>query len=119
VKGVLLDREPQRWHCPNCGLDDTTPPTPPGTVASQFHPCPALKGLSAPMLPAGMDAKVEVKEWGDYENGELVQRDQDGRPVSAVITTRADGSNDTAVYAPSARLDMEDQCLIQATRWRG
>lgn len=107
-RGVLLQRPPQQWRCPNCSLKDITPAPPPGTVASRFHTCAGLKGLTAPMLPVEMDAKVTVREWGDYEHGELVQRDGEGRPVSAVVTTRADGSNDTAVLAPSARFNWRE-----------
>jgi hypothetical protein len=95
----------QDWRCPNCNArDHTTEPRP----HTRFHACPGLGGLTAPMLPAGMDAKVEAVPWGDMLHGELAQRDDQGRPVSAVVTTRADGSNDTAVLAPSARFSLED-----------
>jgi hypothetical protein len=111
-----LLRPEQHWVCPNCDQTAVTH-IPPGTPASQFHIC--QRGLSLPMIPEGMDAKVQVLEREDWVNGELVQTDDDGRPVMSAVTTRADGSNDTAVYAPSARLDMEDRCLIRAARLRG
>jgi hypothetical protein len=97
---------PERyWRCPNCPAVAVTRQARPHT---EFHPCPGLGGLNAPMVPAGMDCKVTVVAWGDMLHGELAQRDADGRPVSAVVTTRADGSNDTAVLAPSARWSLED-----------
>jgi hypothetical protein len=77
-------------------------------VAAEYHPCPGLKGLNAPMVAAGTDAKVEAVEWGDMLHGELAHRDGDGRPVSAIITTRADGSNDTIALAPSARFNWRE-----------
>jgi hypothetical protein len=67
-----------------------------------MHPCPKLRGLSTPMVPAGTKAKVELKEREDYVNGEAVQLDPElGRPVMSVVTTRDDGQ-DVTVYAPSA-----------------
>jgi hypothetical protein len=106
-RGVLLQQPPQQWRCPNCQREETTPPAPPGTVQSRFHVCPRLGGLTAPMLPAGVDAKVEAQPWGDMLNGELVQRDDDGRPMSSIVTTRADGSNDVVALAPSARIALD------------
>ena len=93
----LLGRE-QRWECPNCPATDVTREAEPHT---RFHACAGLKGLTAPMVPAGTRAKVEAIERGDYLNGDHVTRDGDGRPVMAVETTRDDG-NDVAVFAPCA-----------------
>lgn len=94
----------ERWHCPNCPATDTTK----GLAANavRFHPCPGLCGLTAPLLRAAVDAKVEPVERGDYVGGELVQTDDDGRPWMAVRTTRADGSNDLAVLAPTAQASL-------------
>lgn len=102
----LLDPPTQRWVCPNCSFTDVThlPDDPP---ASRFHPCQGLKGLTAPMVQEGVDAKVEAVERGDYANGERVQIDGDGRPVMAVETTRDDGT-DRAVFAPLAVAGRED-----------
>ena len=69
---------------------------------SRFHICPALRGLTAPMVPQGTNAKVELREREDYVNGENVQLDPEkGRPVMSVVTTRDDGQ-DVAVFAPTA-----------------
>jgi hypothetical protein len=103
VNAVALRAE-HRWTCPNCDavrvtreLDAHTP----------FHPCAALAGFSAPMVPAGTRCKVTALERDDYIGGELVQRDGNGRPIMAIVTTRDDGE-DRAVYAPTAttRIDV-------------
>lgn len=95
---VLL-RPEQRWACPNCSLMQVTHEVRPHT---RFHACPGLKGVTAPMVPAGVRCKVEAVEREDYVGSELVQRDGEGRPIMAVVTTRDDGQ-DCAVLAPMAR----------------
>ena len=88
-----------RWECPNCTATDITyEPRP----HSRFHACRGLRGLTAPMVPAGSDCKVEAVERDDYVGQELVTADGEGRPVMSIVTTRADGSNDCAVLAPCA-----------------
>lgn len=87
-----------RWECPNCDLEDVTHDAQPH---SRFHNCRGLKGLSAPMVPAGTRCKVEPVERGDYTNGDVVQRDGEGRVVMSVVTTRDEGQ-DCAVMAPCA-----------------
>lgn len=95
-----VDLTPERhWVCPNC---PTTAVTRLAQPHSQFHTCPGLRGLTAPLVPEGMDCKVEAVERGDYVGKELVTADGEGRPVMSVVTTRADGSNDCAVMAPCA-----------------
>lgn len=94
---VLLAAE-RRWECPNCSVTDVTHEAQPHT---RFHACRGLRGLTAPMVPAGTRCKVEAVEREDYVGHELVQTDADGRPVMAVVTTRDDGT-DVAVYAPCA-----------------
>ena len=88
-----------RWSCPNCTATDVTHEPRPHT---RFHACRGLRGLTAPMVPAGTDCKVEAVERGDYVGRELVTADGEGRPVMSIVTTRADGSNDCAVLAPCA-----------------
>lgn len=97
----LLSRE-HRWECPNCDLEQVTHEAQPHT---RFHPCRGLKGLTAPMVPAGTRCKVEAVEREDFVRGEIVQTDGDGRPVMAVETTRDDG-NDIAVLAPCATANL-------------
>lgn len=88
----------RHWHCPNCGLTDITNEARPH---SRFHTCPKLRGLTAPMLPAGTSAKVEARDREDYVGTEKVQTDENGRPVMSIVTTRDQGM-DVAVLAPSA-----------------
>lgn len=86
----------RHWSCPNCDLTDVTRRA---DEHSRFHACPGLKGLTAPMVPAGTRAKVEARVREDYLNGDIVDRDDDGRPIMSVITTRDEGE-DCTVYAP-------------------
>lgn len=89
----------RRWVCPNCKTTSVTREARPHT---QYHTCPGLRGLSAPMIPAGTRAEVVAIDREDYVGTEKVQTDANGRPVMAIVTRRADGSNDTAVLAPTA-----------------
>lgn len=87
------------WYCPNCGCEDVTFEVRPHT---RFHTCHALRGLTAPLLPKGTKAKVELREREDYVGNEMVQLDPElGRPVMSVVTTRDDGQ-DAIVFAPTA-----------------
>lgn len=101
MKIPLLAPE-RRWECPNCNAQDVTHEASPHT---RFHYCRKL-GLTAPMVEAGIKAKVETVERGDYIGREMVQMNADGRPVMAVVTTRDDGQ-DCAVYAPTATVMKE------------
>jgi len=87
-----------RWQCPNCDLESVTHEPAPHT---RFHTCRGLRGLTAPMVPAGIRCKVEAHEREDYVGKEMVQTDGEGRPVMSVVTTRDDGQ-DCAVLAPCA-----------------
>jgi hypothetical protein len=53
------------------------------------------------MLPAGVRAKISVNEREDYINGDLVQRDENGRPIMSITTEREDGI-DCVAFAPTA-----------------
>lgn len=91
-----------RWECPNCPATDVTFEARPHT---RFHACAGLKGLTAPMVPAGTRCKVEAHEREDYiGNGQLVTTDGDGMPVMSVEVTRDDG-NDIAVMAPCVTVE--------------
>lgn len=94
---VLLDGE-QRWACPNCSHRDRTT-----GQGNRFHRCPGLRGLLAPMVLDGTEARVRAVEREDFVGGEDVQTDGDGRPVMAVKVTRADGE-DVVVFAPTAHV---------------
>ena len=90
------------WYCPRCDAAAQTVDT-----KVPWHNCPGLAGLSIALVQQGVDAKVEAVERQDYVAGEDVRYDDNGRPAMAVVTTRSDGSNDVAVYAPCASLAAE------------
>lgn len=88
------------WYCPNCKVTDRTIEPRPHT---RMHTCPGLRFLTAPMLPVGTAAKVELAEWGDYVGTEMVQYDPERRrPIQSVVTTR-DNGQDAIVFAPTAQ----------------
>lgn len=91
-------RRETRWCCPNCNQLDVTYESRPH---SRFHNCAGMRGLSAPMVEAGVRCKVEANERDDYIGDEIVTVDSAGRPIMNVVTTRDDGT-DCAVYAPCA-----------------
>lgn len=96
---TVLLRTVRRWACPNCTAEDVTTEARPHT---RFHACAGLRGLSAPMVPAGTSAKVEVREREDYLGADAGHvRLHEGRPVMSVVTTRDDGQ-DVVVFAPTA-----------------
>lgn len=82
----------QRWYCPNCHLTDVTHEAQPHV---RFHACKGLRGLTAPMVPAGTRAKVTAVEREDYMGDEKVGR------TMAIVTER-DNGQDVAVFAPTA-----------------
>lgn len=88
------------WSCPNCIVKAFLPPPKPGQT--HLHTCPGLHGLTAPLLPPGVRAKVEIREREDYVGQETV-RLHEGRPVMSVVTTRDDGQ-DVIVFAPTASI---------------
>ena len=104
-KGLAALLNPtHRWECPNCGGMDVTHEVRPHT---RMHTCPGLKGLTAPMVPAGTRCEVKAVERGDYVKKDLVQTDGEGRPWMAVVTTRDDGM-DCTVLAPTATITKEE-----------
>ncbi len=93
------------WYCPNCGKRDTTHEARPH---SRMHTCPKLRFLTAPMLRAGVQAKVELREREDFIAGEKVQLDPElGRPVMSMVTTR-DAGTDARIYVPTATASVKE-----------
>lgn len=91
----------RRWYCPACGLQDVTKTV---QMVVPGHVCPRTRGLSIPLVPEGVAAKVEVREREDYVGADAgkVQLDPElHRPVMSVVTTR-DNGNDAQVYVPVA-----------------
>ena len=88
------------WYCPSCGMTARLPL--PKPKQSHMHTCPKLRFLSAPLMLAGIAAKHELVERGDYVGREKVQLDPDrGRPVQSLVTTR-DKGQDAIIFAPVA-----------------
>lgn len=90
----------QEWACPNGCMPNVR--TRGAFLPNRFHPCARAGGLTAPMVPAGTSAKVELRPREDYVGGEVVTlHPETRRPVMSVVTTRDDGQ-DVAVFAPLA-----------------
>lgn len=87
-----------RWECPNCAVTQVTHE---GRPHTPFHSCRGLRGLTAPLVPAGTRCKVEPREREDWIGKDLVQADGEGRPVMSIVTVRDDGQ-DCTVLAPCA-----------------
>src|SRR5262245_19515400 len=101
----ILSNE-RRWWCPECLATDITHESRPHT---RFHQCPKLRGLTAPMVPVGTMAKMEIREREDYVSEEKVRLDPElGRPVMSIVTTR-DYGQDVTVFAPTSVLRSEEQ----------
>ncbi len=94
---MILGRH-QRWCCPNCDVVAFTKPVP-----NRYHLCVGLKGVLAPLVPEGVNAKVEAYEREDYVGDDLVRCDAEGRPIMSVRTTR-DDNEDVTVFAPTAKV---------------
>ena len=91
------------WRCPECGQTARTPPTP--AKSQTMHPCPKLRGLSAPMVREDQSAQIVLHEREDYVGDTDVQLDPElNRPVMSMETKYADGHTDLRVYAPRARV---------------
>lgn len=104
----------KEWACPNCGAADVTNEARPHT---RMHTCAGLGGLTAPLVerkalvakgaPGETPVRVSTVVREDYVGDEKgLTYDQEGRPVMAVVTEYADGSNDVAMYAPVVRVEM-------------
>jgi hypothetical protein len=96
---VILQPGVQKWACPNCPAYVVT-----HGQSNRFHSCPGLAGLTAPMILAGSDVRVRAVEREDYVGSALVTCDDNGRPVSSVVTDRPDGSNDVIAFADTAQV---------------
>ena len=97
---VELSYTPVEWVCAN-GCDQTAWTAP--WMGNRFHTCPKLGMLTAPLVRAGVRAKVWAQEREEYQGREMTQDDENGRPVMAVVTVRDDGQ-DVAVLAPCAQM---------------
>lgn len=108
-RGTILQAPIHNWYCPNCPATSQTREFRPH---SRFHSCPGLKGMTAPMFDELTNPKVKVEAHmrEDYIGDDIVQTDEDGRPVMSVVTTREDGT-DTIVFAPTAVLKANKEAI--------
>lgn len=104
---IPLLRIETRWECKNCTATHLTMEQRPHTP---YHPCPGLHGIISPYVVAGTDCKIEAVVREDYVGAERGLRfDGEGRPVQSVVTTRADGSNDCAVFPGVASVSVDSR----------
>jgi hypothetical protein len=74
-----------------------------------MHNCPRLNGLAAPFVEITgqeLDTRTvrhRVIEREDFLGHELAHFDDNGTPITAVLTERADGSNDCHAFAGTAQ----------------
>jgi hypothetical protein len=101
---VLLRVPFDDWVCPNCGLTERTPALPPDS--SRYHNCPRLHSLSAPLIRAGMSAKIEAVEREDVLGKQIQATGDDGKPYMAIRTEFADGVVNLNVNPGVARARM-------------
>jgi hypothetical protein len=99
--GVVLLESYEDLACPECGLAERIRVLPGN--AARMHNCPGLHGLTAPLVPAGMNCRLVAIERSDYLNDEHQRTGDDGKPYQAVVTERADGSSDAHVFPAAAR----------------
>ena len=92
------------WTCPNCPVQARTTKG----ETNRFHYCAAMKGLTTPMVPQGTRCAIVAREREDYVGREMVTTNDEGRPIMAIETIRADG-NDVVVFAPCATTRAEGQ----------
>lgn len=85
------------WECPACGKTTEVP----GVYGKVVHRCPKMGGMTTPYVRKGAKAKISLVHREDYVGNEIVQKDDQGRPVMAIVTEREDGI-DTRVFAPTA-----------------
>lgn len=102
---VLLRPPDRHWACP-CGR---TAVTRDGEAHARLHPCSLAGGLLTPYAPAGVGpVKVTTVVREDYERhagitvdrGELLTRDDAGRPVMRVTTTYGDDRQAHSIFVP-------------------
>lgn len=98
MSAVVLNPGPRQWGCSHCPVTAVTP----WDTPNRYHHCSGLAGITAPMILAGSGAVTRAVVREDYVGAEIVQYDDYGRPIGAVVTDRPDGSNDVAVLAPTA-----------------
>lgn len=91
------------WECPSCSGQHVTQDL---RTITPMHHCRAMKGLLVPYVQVHNNhgirrgtVRLVALERQDFEGAEKgLRHDGDGKPVFAVHTERADGSNDCHVF---------------------
>ena len=106
----ILQAPERHWQCPSCEQTHVTRDARPHTP---MHDCQRLNGLSAPFVEVThgqelvrFSVRHRVVEREDYLGNELARFDSTGTPITAVLTERADGSNDCLAFAGTAQADV-------------
>jgi hypothetical protein len=88
-------RPTQHWTCPNCTTEDVTHEARPHT---RFHTCRGLRGLTAPLVPAGTNAAAGVASGAGTAHGAAVSL----APVSGVAEGTGTASDATVTASGAA-----------------
>ena len=97
MQPLVLDAPVRFWKCPSCQTVDRTQKA---EVHTQFHDCPALGGISIPLVEVtDPDEKPKARQ--------LAVQSEYGYERAAVLTERMDGSNDCTVLPNPALAVME------------
>lgn len=95
----------RRWECPSCRRQLKTDKP---VTTFPLHTCKAQRGLTVPFVEVhGVEfdprsTRHVIVERDDYVGREIVQTDGEGRPITAIVTERRDGSNDCRALASCA-----------------
>ena len=90
----VLEAPVRWWKCPSCGAEDRTQRP---DVHTQFHGCPALGGVTIPLVEVRhLEDKVKARQ--------LVVQSEYDHGISSIRTERIDGSNDTTVFPRPAQI---------------
>lgn len=95
---MILEPPAKLWYCPACNVESVTKLAKPHT---EMHNCAGIGGLTAPLVERGVDARHKLVVRDDYVGSENGLVYVDGRPITSLVTERADGSTDCTVYAPT------------------
>lgn len=99
----ILGAAVSRYECKTCNRRfETREPR----TRVPMHPCAGRAGILTPMVLEGGSVKIETVERQDYVGKDVVTRDDNNRPIMAVVTTR-DNGQDCTVFAPCASAGQE------------
>lgn len=89
----------REWWCPNCITQSVTQRP---DLHVEFHSCPGMRGVWAPMFERGERGHLVVVEREDFAGRDKVTT-FDGRAVMRVEKWVGDQQRDVVVFAPSGQ----------------